>query len=108
MGMSLVRSNKAGNRRARLLTAALAGLSVLSIARLSAAQIATDASLGKPAATLTGPNFLIPASLGQTRGGNLFQSFGQFNLATGETATFSGPSSINNVIARVKYIKTKP
>jgi filamentous hemagglutinin family protein len=65
------------------------------------AGVKTDNTLGHPAATLNGPNFLIPASLGQAHGGNLFQSFDQFNLATGESATFSGPGSINNVIARV-------
>jgi len=69
-----------------------------SIAR--AGQVATDGTLG-PARTLAGPNFSIPARLGQQRGGNLFHSFTIFDLDAGDTATFSGPSSIHNVFARV-------
>jgi filamentous hemagglutinin family protein len=73
---------------------------VLAVFSVSHAQITLDGSLG-PAGALTGPNFLIPASVGQTRGGNLFHSFGLFNVHTGESANFTGPSSINNIIGRV-------
>ncbi|NJO14356.1 MAG: filamentous hemagglutinin N-terminal domain-containing protein [Thioploca sp.] len=41
------------------------------------------------------------AELGQQRGNNLFHSFKDFNLIAGESATFSGPASINNIISRV-------
>ncbi|MDM8562464.1 filamentous hemagglutinin N-terminal domain-containing protein, partial [Candidatus Marithioploca araucensis] len=41
------------------------------------------------------------ADLGQQRGGNLFHSFQDFNLNRAESATFSGPNSVNNVISRV-------
>jgi filamentous hemagglutinin family protein len=34
-------------------------------------------------------------------GGNLFHSFGKFSIYTGESATFSGPTSVKNVISRV-------
>ena len=54
-----------------------------------------------PAQTLVGPNFAIGAGLGRQVGGNLFHSFGAFGLKQGETATFSGPSSVGNVIGRV-------
>jgi filamentous hemagglutinin family protein len=54
-----------------------------------------------PAQTLTGPNYAITASLGKQVGSNLFHSFGQFGLATGESAAFSGPATISNVIGRV-------
>ena len=54
-----------------------------------------------PAQTLAGPNYAIGANLGKQVGGNLFQSFGIFGLATSESATFSGPAAINNVIGRV-------
>ncbi len=54
-----------------------------------------------PAGALTGPDFAISDALGQTRGNNLFHSFSQFGLAAGESATFSGPAEIQNVIARV-------
>jgi filamentous hemagglutinin family protein len=53
------------------------------------------------AKTLAGPNYDIAASLGKQVGGNLFHSFGQFGLINGETAAFSGPATINNVIGRV-------
>jgi filamentous hemagglutinin family protein len=64
------------------------------------AGIVTDGSLGA-ATSLAGPNFAINSGLGQTRGGNLFHSFSQFNLNSGERATFSGPASIANIICRV-------
>lgn len=64
------------------------------------AQIATDGSMGARA-TLTGPRFSIPDTLGSRRGTNLFHSFSTFNLRPGETATFSGRGSIANIIARV-------
>ena len=63
--------------------------------------IATDGSLGPAAVTLTGPSYAITASLGKQVGGNLFHSFAKFGLATKETATFSGPTSVTNVIGRV-------
>jgi len=54
-----------------------------------------------PAQTLIGPNYSITANLGKQVGRNLFHSFGQFGLATGESAAFSGPATISNVIGRV-------
>src|SRR5215813_5017993 len=64
------------------------------------AQITFDGSLGS-AGALTGPNFMIGSDRGRIVGNNLFQSFGQFNVQTGESATFTGPSSIGNIISRV-------
>jgi filamentous hemagglutinin family protein len=67
----------------------------------SAQHITIDGRLS-PAQTLVGPTYTIGANLGKQVGSNLFHSFGQFGLATGESATFTGSSSpINNVIARV-------
>jgi filamentous hemagglutinin family protein len=37
----------------------------------------------------------------QIRGNNLFHSFSEFNVNTGQTATFTGPNSIANIINRV-------
>ena len=34
-------------------------------------------------------------------GGNLFHSFSQLNLSRTESATFSGPPTVQNVLARV-------
>src|SRR5437588_5457445 len=64
------------------------------------AQIVTDGSLG-PAGPLSGPNFSVTADLGRLSGRNLFHSFSEFNLTTGESATFSGPANVQNVVARV-------
>jgi filamentous hemagglutinin family protein len=71
------------------------------VARGAAAQhITIDSSFGT-ARTLAGPNYAITANLGKQVGSSLFQSFGIFGLATKESATFSGPAAISNVIGRV-------
>jgi filamentous hemagglutinin family protein len=64
------------------------------------AQIVLDGKFGT-SGPLTGPNFNITADLGRTRGNNLFHSFTQFDLNSGDTATFSGPGNIQNILARV-------
>uniref|UniRef100_UPI001177ADF7 two-partner secretion domain-containing protein n=1 Tax=Candidatus Entotheonella palauensis TaxID=93172 RepID=UPI001177ADF7 len=66
----------------------------------SHAQIVLDGSLG-PRGSLTGPDFTIPAEMGQQHGSNLFHSFELFNVHSGESATFTGPDSVQNVIGRV-------
>ncbi|MDM8559715.1 filamentous hemagglutinin N-terminal domain-containing protein [Candidatus Parabeggiatoa sp. HSG14] len=74
---------------------------LLLISSLSThAEIITDSSLGSRA-NLPGPNYLIGADLGQHKGSNLFHSFQDFNLNNSESATFSGPNSVSNVISRV-------
>ncbi|MCB1921854.1 MAG: filamentous hemagglutinin N-terminal domain-containing protein [Candidatus Competibacteraceae bacterium] len=65
-----------------------------------AAQVMLDGTLG-PSGLLSGPNYAIPAEVGQQHGSNLFHSFGQFSIYRGESATFSGPNSVNNIIGRV-------
>src|SRR5438874_2366030 len=65
-----------------------------------AQRITVDGRLS-PAQTLIGPNYQIGAGLGRQVGGNLFHSFGAFGLNTNETATFSGPTTVNNIIGRV-------
>ncbi|MBF0559221.1 MAG: filamentous hemagglutinin N-terminal domain-containing protein, partial [Nitrospirae bacterium] len=64
------------------------------------AGITLDGSFGTKGA-LTGPNYSIPASVGQQTGSNLFHSFGNFSITSAESATFSGPASIQNIISRV-------
>jgi filamentous hemagglutinin family protein len=39
--------------------------------------------------------------VGQIRGPNLFHSFSQFSLSRGESATFTGPNTIANILSRV-------
>ncbi len=55
---------------------------------------------GTAGMTLTG-DFEISAEHGRTAGTNLFHSFSTFNINTNETATFTGPDTIRNVISRV-------
>src|SRR4051794_4644507 len=64
------------------------------------AQIVTDGSVG-PKVNLRGGEIEIGAKLGTRRGDNLFHSFEKFGIATGQAATFTGPSTIKNVISRV-------
>lgn len=80
--------------------AVLGGLLAMAMNLTATAQISMDGSLG-PAGALAGPNYAITADLGQQRGGNLFHSFGQFSIQTGESAVFSGPNSVSNIIGRV-------
>src|SRR5690348_9691898 len=65
-----------------------------------AQNITVDGTL-TPAQTLAGPNYSITANLGKQVGGNLFHSFGIFGLTQGESANFSGPTNVTNVIGRV-------
>lgn len=66
----------------------------------SHAQITLDGTLGR-AGALNGPNYSITADLGRQVGGNLFHSFGRFSVHNGESATFSGPGNVSNIIGRV-------
>jgi filamentous hemagglutinin family protein len=76
-------------------------LILLSINSLSAsAKVTLDGTLGRGGA-LPGPDYLIGADLGRQHGGNLFHSFQDFNLNRSESATFSGPNSVSNIISRV-------
>ena len=71
---------------------------LVSISAMS--QIATDGSLG-PRIEMSGSEYEIGDNLGQIRGNNLFHSFREFNIRTGESATFTGPNSVRNILSRV-------
>jgi filamentous hemagglutinin family protein len=75
-------------------------LVALLVAAPAQAQIVTDGSVG-PKVSLRGGEIEIGADLGTRRGDNLFHSFEKFGIATGQTATFTGPGTIKNVISRV-------
>lgn len=62
--------------------------------------VTLDGTLGR-GGSLNGPDYAITSDLGRQVGANLFHSFGGFNLASGESATFSGPASVANIIGRV-------
>jgi filamentous hemagglutinin family protein len=44
---------------------------------------------------------MISSTVGKQVGTNLFHSFSQFDLISSESATFTGPSNIQNILARV-------
>lgn len=73
---------------------------ISSLSAPISAQIVLDDTFGHQGA-LRGPDFAIGSELGQQHGGNLFHSFRDFNIHQGESATFSGPNSVNNIISRV-------
>jgi filamentous hemagglutinin family protein len=73
---------------------------LVALLTVSHAQLTLDGSLG-PRGPLPGPHYHIGAELGQIRGGNLFHSFGAFNVPTGGSATFTGPNTIANIVGRV-------
>jgi filamentous hemagglutinin family protein len=79
---------------------AIALVAALGPPRATAQSITIDGSLSV-ARTLAGPNYAIGADLGRQAGGNLFHSFGKFGLNTGESANFTGPATVANIIGRV-------
>ncbi len=84
-----------------LLLAVVLGLGSSSLAL---ADILLDGTLSEPVELsrgAAGKDYVVPHSVGETRGGNLFHSFRTFDIQSGESATFTGPDNINNVISRV-------
>jgi len=75
-------------------------LFLIVIIPISHAEITLDGTLG-PSGSLPGPDYVISDDLGSLHGSNLFHSFGEFSVLTGESATFTGPDMIENVIGRV-------
>src|SRR5260221_9856387 len=73
------------------------GLVLLLAAGAARAQIVAN-GLGT---TVNSPVGAVTISGGTSVGNNLFHSFGTFNVATGDSATFTGNSSVANIIARV-------
>src|ERR1700737_3164892 len=67
--------------------------------RATFAGVVLDGSFGTSGA-LPGPNYMISANFGKEVGNNLFHSFNQFNLISSESATFTGPSNIQNIGSR--------
>jgi filamentous hemagglutinin family protein len=82
--------------------AQIVGVTVVALSSVTHAEVTLDGTLG-PAGAIEGPNYnyVIPAEVGQQRGDNLFHSFGRFSIETLGSATFTGPSTIANVIGRV-------
>ncbi|MGD8570439.1 MAG: filamentous hemagglutinin N-terminal domain-containing protein [Gammaproteobacteria bacterium] len=83
-------------RLAQIISGALAICSTPTVL----AEVTFDGSMGEPG-TLQGANMEITADRGQIRGDNLFHSFSQFNINQGESANFSGPANVQNIVGRV-------
>ncbi len=64
------------------------------------AQVILDGTMGTDG-PLRGPDYQVRAKYGHQAGANLFHSFQKFSVGTNESATFSGPSSVENIISRV-------
>ena len=108
-----MRNHKMTSARINLCVILLAFFSLVAIETSTSitaqAQIVRDGSLGQPGSplALTGPNFRIDSTLGEIRSShgttNLFHSFSDFNVLTGESATFTNlpGGTINNVLSRV-------
>lgn len=75
-------------------------IGVFGVCKSVDAAVTLDGTLGA-APPLAGPDYVIPAEVGQIRGANLFHSFGEFGLAGRESATFTGPRDVQNIIGRV-------
>jgi filamentous hemagglutinin family protein len=78
----------------------LLAASLLFFPSICLSEITLDGTLGQ-SGPLTGPDYLITDDMGQQAGGNLFHSFGEFNIFMNESATFTGHESIENIISRV-------
>jgi filamentous hemagglutinin family protein len=71
---------------------------LLAISHAQQPSITSDGTLGTKV-TVDQSNYTIGE--GTIRGNNQFHSFGQFNIFQGESANFTGPNTINNIIGRV-------
>ncbi len=71
------------------------------------AGVVLDNSLGQTTQPITTTNssgqndYGVDASMGRANGGNLYFSFSSFSLATKESVTFTGPASVQEILARV-------
>jgi filamentous hemagglutinin family protein len=81
-----------------LISGMLVLITLLCISHAHGESITADGSLGTQV-TVDNSNYTI--SEGTITGSNQFHSFGQFNVFEGESATFTGPAAINNIIGRV-------
>lgn len=75
-------------------------ITLFIIAPSTNAGITLDGTMGQ-SGTLSGPKYSITDTMGTLNGANLFHSFGEFNIFLGESATFTGPNYLQNIIARV-------
>ena len=77
----------------------IGGIGCCCVLPTAMADVTFDGSLG-PGGTLSGPTMEITADRGQLAGNNLFHSFSEFNVDTGQTVNFSGPDNVQNIFGR--------
>jgi len=67
------------------------------------AEVILDGTVGVAGGAITATDnaYSITEAQGQLKGSNLFHSFEKFNIDANETAVFSGPDSVQNIISRV-------
>ncbi len=65
------------------------------------AQITPDTTLGNENSSVTPTGTVDFINGGATRGTNLFHSFGEFSVGEGQSAVFTNPAGIENIITRV-------
>jgi len=90
---------QADSLRGRRLAQCVNMVLALASAPAAWAEATLDGSMGSTG-SFSG-NFTIPDTVGKSVGSNLFHSFSDFNINAGESATFTGPASINNIVSRV-------
>lgn len=80
----------------------LALIAACATVQTSHADVVRDGSIGPGVGTQPGgPNFVIDESMGQLNGTNLFHSFSRFDLNSGQSASFTAASPVDNVISRI-------
>lgn len=75
-------------------------LASMLVVSTSDAEVEYDGSINATG-FVPGPNYIIDSSFGQQNGRNLFHSFKNFNIGSGENARFAGSSDISHIFARV-------
>lgn len=70
------------------------------VVSISHAEVEYDGSINA-SGFVPGPNYIIDSSFGQQSGRNLFHSFKNFNIGSGENARFVGSSDVSQIFARV-------
>jgi filamentous hemagglutinin family protein len=71
---------------------------IFSISEISIAQVTSDGTVNTQ---VTQNGNVAEITGGETRGGNLFHSFQDFSVGTGNEAFFNNASSISNILSRV-------
>ncbi len=81
-------------------------ISTPSVRAQVATAITSDGSLPTPTNVLTDGSGIFTIGDGTIRGSNLFHSLDQFQVGTGDTASFVGPGNISNILSRVTGLQS--